>query len=507
MKLVTKIIPFWPKLAWISVTQKSSDVIRVFHGPLIERGDGWLVEGCWAGQFEKGGFDRTDIIYGSGIRLRDNRAVFVPSGSTLDRIWWTEKGREVFISNSLPAILHVAGIKLLDHYNYTAAIDPIRHGIGHYQRSIPVVKGEINVHYFNNLVWDGNHMKEVDKPSSTSGFHSFEDYAGFLSSCAEAIGGNVASTERQFPVKTLTTVSKGYDSLVGAVLAKKHMGCEQAVTIEKSSSLWRGSDSGYNIAKSLNIKCTEYSGRIRNPSEEESFWAVAGKAMELNWSQFDYPEPLCLFITGVHGDKVWDRTGHDISEPFAAPSIAGMGLCEYRLIKGIFHCPLPYWGIRHLSDIRKISQSEEMKPWCIGGPYDRPIARRIIEEAGISRESFGQIKKNTQVAPYVLWPYADESKKSASQYAKKKGASAPSNLTVAIWRPLAQMERLIFKNLTERLGFKRRKWPWSRLAENNMLFQWGNDRLKTKLGKEFDDGIARSTDQAETYACQSNSGY
>jgi hypothetical protein len=34
-----------------------------------------------------------------------------------------------------------------------------------------------------------------------------------------------------------------------------------------------------------------------------------------------------------------------------------------------------------------------MKPWTLGGEYDRPIARRIAEEAGIPRELFGQQKK------------------------------------------------------------------------------------------------------------------
>jgi hypothetical protein len=33
-----------------------------------------------------------------------------------------------------------------------------------------------------------------------------------------------------------------------------------------------------------------------------------------------------------------------------------------------------------------------MKPWSVGNNYDRPIARRIIEEAGVDRRAFGMRK-------------------------------------------------------------------------------------------------------------------
>ncbi len=34
-----------------------------------------------------------------------------------------------------------------------------------------------------------------------------------------------------------------------------------------------------------------------------------------------------------------------------------------------------------------------MEPWCIPGNYNRPIARRIVESAGVPRTSFGMIKR------------------------------------------------------------------------------------------------------------------
>jgi hypothetical protein len=44
-----------------------------------------------------------------------------------------------------------------------------------------------------------------------------------------------------------------------------------------------------------------------------------------------------------------------------------------------------------------------MRPWSIGGTYDRPIARRLGEEAGVPRDAFGQTKFATVVE--VMPPY------------------------------------------------------------------------------------------------------
>src|SRR6202008_3849903 len=39
-------------------------------------------------------------------------------------------------------------------------------------------------------------------------------------------------------------------------------------------------------------------------------------------------------------------------------------------------------------DIGRVSRAPEMRPWTLGGDYDRPIARRILEEAGVARPDF-----------------------------------------------------------------------------------------------------------------------
>ena len=52
-----------------------------------------------------------------------------------------------------------------------------------------------------------------------------------------------------------------------------------------------------------------------------------------------------------------------------------------------------------------------MRPWSIGGAYDRPIPRRIAEEAGVPRDLFGQNK----MATFNCWLNRDHAMSDAGQ--------------------------------------------------------------------------------------------
>jgi hypothetical protein len=100
-----------------------------------------------------------------------------------------------------------------------------------------------------------------------------------------------------------------------------------------------------------------------------------------------------LLVTGFHGDKVWDKNG------VATPLIkregnpSGTSLTEFRLSESFIHLPVPFIGATRHPEIKEIANSDEMRRYSVGGSYDRPIARRIVEEAGVNREMFGQSKK------------------------------------------------------------------------------------------------------------------
>ncbi|MGF9765005.1 hypothetical protein AAII07_59160 [Microvirga sp. 0TCS3.31] len=103
-----------------------------------------------------------------------------------------------------------------------------------------------------------------------------------------------------------------------------------------------------------------------------------------------------MFVTGFHGDKVWNRNGKPNSV-IKRGDISGSSLGEFRIAKDFVHLPLPFVGAQHHSDLSRISKSDEMCAFSVGGDYDRPIPRRIAEEAGVPRKLFGQTKKAVSV--------------------------------------------------------------------------------------------------------------
>ena len=105
MRLVPTVVPGWPKLAWVASFVEGSEEIRVLHGPMVETSPDWIVEAVWAGDFQSGAFDLTDLVFGTGIRLRDNRAVFVSSGTPFDRLVYYKDQENWFVGNSFPALL------------------------------------------------------------------------------------------------------------------------------------------------------------------------------------------------------------------------------------------------------------------------------------------------------------------------------------------------------------------------------------------------------------------
>lgn len=480
MRLSPRLVPGWPKLAWVATFASGNEAIEVLHGPMVETAEDWCVEAVWAGEFAEGDFDRTDLVFGTGIRCRDNKVTLVSSGSTVDRLWHAHSSGFWYVSNSLAALLVVARLSLRDDYpDYSWDMRTIDEGLEHCKRCFPTTSEDVHLVYFNNLIWDGLRLEECEKPDPSPTFGTFEDYHGFLVRSMERLGKNLADPARRFGIKTLVSISSGYDSPTAAVLSR-HVGCDRAATFKTATSLLRRPDSGEAIAKRLGFACLGYPRVAEHYPHEESVWAVIGRPGVLNWTLFDYPEPLCLFFTGSQGGTVWDRVRRVLlgAPVFSSESYWSLGICEFRLLKGIFQCPVPLFGVRHRREIEMISFSREMEPWTMHNAYDRPIPRRILEEAGVPRGSFAVRKENTSHEAVFLWPYSLDATESFVSYLRKQGIHVPSPAFVWLLRHVTRLDQLVSDNLLAkvRLDFKLRYKM--RFKANSLLFQWANSELK-----------------------------
>ena len=256
MEISPKQVPQWPKLAWVAVFPDGAETIEVYHGPMVETASDWCVEAVWTGDFAAGDFDRTDLVFGSGVRIRDNRVIFVTSASGVDRLWYGSYAGLWYVSNSLPALLACADIELCEHYShYTRDIETVEGlGLKRYVRSFPTSAGEVRVCYFTNLLFDGRGLRELESRTRLPRSRRLRIIGNFSRDRRDL------RTVRPGPAtedRSVGGISSGYDSPASAVVARL-AGCRQAVTIAKANSFWRGPILGEEIAKRLGMSCRSY---------------------------------------------------------------------------------------------------------------------------------------------------------------------------------------------------------------------------------------------------------
>ena len=258
MRIIPRLIKEWPKLAWVATFKDGAETVEVYHGPCVEANAEWCVEAVWAGEFSPGAFDQTDLVFGTGIRCRDDQSVFVSSGTLFDRLCYCQHKGSWYVSNSLPGLMAMAELVLVDEYEgYMRDVLSMTRGLGRYVRTIKAEPVDVQLMYYNNLVYGGSDLKEREKPDSAPEFADFQTYYDVLVETAKQLGANARASARTNRIALLSSISSGYDSTASSVIARE-AGCKHTVTIEKSSSLWRGSDSGRPITERLGLTCKGY---------------------------------------------------------------------------------------------------------------------------------------------------------------------------------------------------------------------------------------------------------
>ena len=383
----------WPSLAWLACCRRNDETVSVFHGIRVEAADEWFGEVVWAGPYDDGELDKTDLVSGSGGRIRGNTVVFVSSGSTVDRLVTARLADCVYISNSL-ALLYAAidTDAVLSYMGYYDDFYSIVNGLHNYKINMPTSKCDVSLIYFDNIVWNGTEYHEIEKPFADREFDKFSDYEKFLDQSLQLFSENLRATNRHFSYEMMATLSTGYDSSTVTTLVAKH-GCKIAMSFDRTHL--NVEDAGNAVAECLKIQQVIVSGRAWKCGElpEVPFIASNGMGEEVRFKAAENLLHGKVLMTGYHGDKMWDINTRSLGQDIVRGDPSGLGLTEFRLWAGFIHCPVPFWGARQIRNIYSISTSTEMQPWDVGGDYNRPICRRIVEETGVPREAFGVKKK------------------------------------------------------------------------------------------------------------------
>jgi hypothetical protein len=441
----------WPPLAWVVELTRGSATIPVHLGECVEAKDAWFCEAAWAGDFQDGDFDTTDVVAGSGARIRGDTVVFVASGSNLDRLHvFRRSASTLLVSNSLCALLAwVDGRADLDRLDYTSHFASYRYAFfGDYSRVFPSTAGPVEVTYFRNLAWDGGELTEIEKPHTSQGFASFAEYRAFMRRSMERLARNATSAERSRPFRLLCPISKGYDSPAVAVMAAEVAALE---TFTFARDRDGRDDSGAAIAATLGVPCHVVDRHAWKSASlpEVPFLAGSGSVGDLGFKSAESLLPGTLLLSGVNS-ILWKRDTIPTRDTEMGDG-ALLGLSEYRLWTGFLCCSVPSWGIRHIGDIVQISTSVEMQPWDVGGSYNKPIPRRILEEAGIARGRFATGKSGVSALPHSRSDYLTASSRRdlldwLAEQRRRGSRSLPSpRLAAVLDAVLAPVSRVVFR--------------------------------------------------------------
>lgn len=402
-----------PKLCWLLQFSIDSGKVELCVGSKVERLKGAIVEGCWDGDFDAHGLESKNL-FGSAVKWRGNRLTVLGSISLTDRICYAKESDRIIVSNSVFAVMGAIGANFDEEVNYYKLSYAPLAGIDCYPTKLPIQHESISViHqlYHRNMEIKADGRIEVRCKTRARKFSSYKAYEDSLQKTVNEIVANTISEKRTHRVFPYATLSSGYDSTAVAALAKE-AGITSALLCTKPKSRHfdlfgnRYLDDGSEAGQALNFSI-QYVNLCDYIIDEDEVLYIAPAASTPETSflpmakYIESKQCLGAIFTGYHGDKIWDKNvaSKYINDQLIRGDMSGVNISESRLKSGFFNVAVPFLFARSAESIILISQSEEMSQWSVGGGYDRPIARRIAEERGVLRGSFG-IRKRAIIDRY-----------------------------------------------------------------------------------------------------------
>lgn len=417
MQLRTQANSSLPKLAWVAAVDGTGAIVTLEHGSSVEVRPNFFIEGVWNGPFQNGDFGETDCVFGTGGILDKESIRFVTSASTTDYLYYGEDGWHVTVSNSLPLLLAYTQDALDPRYpNYARICESIIDGINDYRREIPTKRGVVRRLMYRNLDVSKGRIMESEKRMPPR-FKRFEEYRDYLRDNYALIAANTRDSARTQPLDILSTQSKGYDSTAVNAIARPY-GVDKVFTVTKAKSIYfmahneeneLPDDDGGEICESLGLNCIRLDRHafVKEFDQEDLYYCAVNRSHDADLKDVTkHISKTSILLTGTLGE-IWytkdafirslGKQALILDSDLRRIDLSGHGMSELRLVAGFIQLPLPYIGARRRQDIVNITESTDMDPWRLGTTYDRPIPRRIAEEAGVPRHAFGQSKMGAGV--------------------------------------------------------------------------------------------------------------
>jgi hypothetical protein len=403
MRLEYECVDALPRLAWCADVVEGSDVVRIVHGPWVEIWPYAFCEGAWDGPFEEAGFAEAPTFVGTGGRIVDDGILFATPTHLMERLYSVRHDGRLLVSNSMVFLLARTGDALdLEHPHYY--FDFLRHkrrGLTRPTGSIRLASGRrLTFHQYTNVLVRsdlslGERGKNLGRPPA-----DFADYRDMLRSTIRRVFANAMHASRKRTYRPLATLSQGYDAPAVAALAVE-AGCATALSGIRMRGPTTRNERGAIVGAHLGLETIEYDrfGYLsRTDIPEAEFCASMSFGSYVPLVSVEHELEGSMLITGHPGDDVWTTDAKKILPRHLAPSdqlLEANSVLEFRLRVGFIFFPAVWTGGSYKRELHRISVSAEMKSWSLPRRYNRPIARRLAEEAGVPRADFGQDKLAT----------------------------------------------------------------------------------------------------------------
>ena len=489
-----------PRLSWLAEIERAGDVI-VHHGPWVETRADRFFEGAWDGEFRAGDFDRAETMVGTGGLIRDGDLIFSPPTNLFVWLASVQIDDRLFISNSLTFLFAHTGDQpsRKTPFYYREILKARRWGLRHKPVRLPSERGRtVTLSYWDNVrVRPDLSLERLARPRPDA-FSDFDAFSNLLHGTVRLVFENAAHPARQRPFRPISTISQGYDSAAIAAVARA-AGCQEAITyVGPPQGPDRLTDSGEEIGAQLGMQVTAInrSEHLQVQAKQiAEFCATPSQGSGFLLALAEEQLEGSILCVGRTGDAFWSlderfNTPDLVSAPVR--STTSTSYLEYRLRVGYFSFGVPFIGAIHRLALQSIAESDDMKPWSIGGSYDRPLQRRILEQAGVERDTFGQQKMASL--------YLRGGERSAAKLPEFKDFF--QRMGAPAWalhnrKPLSEFRFLpldLIYGLSIRLSGKRKRlykwllpltlhtdrWAWSPSRNSNSyyLFHWGFDQIK-----------------------------
>lgn len=373
--------------------------VDVVHGSSVAVGDGFITDGIWAGPYE--GRREVDRQFISGTMVEIGRSAVTATAprNPTDRVLVAGLGQRTFLSNSLPFLLAAIDDQLDPaDPTYRSRFCATAASLRWAPRQIATRRGRrIRILWDEQATVGPDGSLVVESRALDAPYAGYDDYLEHLHRTAEALVDNARATQRPRRFEPLVALSTGYDSCATSAVLRS-VGTRDAITMLRFPDGDRSRepvDHPGVIAAQLDLELidVERDGwRRRDDMPDAEIAAASTNFIDIPLLALEDHLPGRVLFVGNSGDNVWTRDNFRAYHDVVRGDTSGQGLGEHRLRVGYVLCPLPYIGHTAQPSLHAIANSDAMRAWSLGGHYDRPIPRRIVEEAGVDREAFGMKK-------------------------------------------------------------------------------------------------------------------